>query len=70
MRIEYKNPNIIDRLDEAIEQAKKEGKRISNFRLSASELMDFCNTTGMAYSKQAHYTYKHYTIAYDWSGIK
>ena len=70
MRVEYREPNIFDRLDAAIEEARVQGKRIDNIRLSASELMDFCNTTGMAYTKQTHYTYKHIIIAYDWNSCK
>ena len=66
MRVEYKTPNIIDKLDAAIKEARAEGKRIDNIRLSTAELAEFCDITGMAYAKQCHYTYKHIVIAYDW----
>lgn len=67
MRVEYRTPNIIDKLDEAIENASKEGKKIDNIRLSTAELGEFCETTGMAFNRQMRYTYKHYIIAYDWN---
>lgn len=70
MRVEYRNPDIIDMLDAAIEEARAAGRRIDNIRLTGSELAEFCNKTGMLYTKQSHYTYKHIIIAYDWSGCK
>lgn len=66
MRIEYKPPSIIDKLDAAITEAQTNNQRIDNIRLSAQELKEFCDITGMAYSKQCRYTYKHLIIAYDW----
>lgn len=67
MRVEYKPPSIIDKLDAAIEEARAEGRRIDNIRLSTAELAEFCDINGVVHSKRCHYTYKHIIIAYDWN---
>ena len=67
MKIEYKKPNIIDRIDEAIAQAKLP---IECIRLSAPELSEFCEAKGMAFSKECEYTYKEYRVAYDWGSYR
>jgi hypothetical protein len=70
MKIEYKSPSIIDRIEEAIEQSKKDNKRIECIRLSAPELFEFCEVSGYAFTKESGYTYKHYKVAYDWGSYR
>ena len=65
MKIEYTEPTVVDRIEEAIAQAKKENKQIDCIRLSAPELAEFCEIGGQAFSKGCRYTYKDYSVAYD-----
>ena len=67
MKIEYLEPTIFNRIDEAIAQATKPIKAI---RLSAPELAEFCELKGMAFSKECEYTYKQYRVAYDWGSYR
>lgn len=63
LRIIHKKPTIIELLDEVIKQSIKP---IESIKLDESELRQFCDITGYAFSKQCGYTYKHYKITYDW----
>lgn len=66
MKIEYAEPTVVDRIEEAIEQAKAVGQRIKTIRLTAPELEEFCDIGEKAFNKQCVYTYKDYRVAYDW----
>lgn len=70
MKIEYAEPTMQARIDQAIAQARTEGRDIECIRLSAPELSRFCDEGGLAFDKNCTYTYKHYRIAYDWGSYR
>ena len=65
MKIEYSEPTVVDRIEEAIEQARAEGQRIKTIRLTAPELEEFCDIGGKAFNKQCVYTYKDLRVEFD-----
>lgn len=67
MKINYKEPTIIDKLEEAIQQARSDNKTIETIELNDAELKEFCEIGGYAFSKQCGYTYKHLRLKYDWN---
>ena len=70
MKIVYKEPSIIDKINDAISHAKYNNKEIDCIELSATELSEYCELSGYAFSKNCGYTYKHYRIKYDWSSYR
>ncbi len=70
MKVNYKPPSIIDKLDTAIEESMQNKKRISSVELTKEELEEFCNAFGYAYAEGCGYTYKHIHIKYDWGRYK
>ena len=70
MKIEYKESDIVDRLDEVIGLAEHNGQRIDTIRLTEPELREFCELHGLAFSKVCGYSFAGVRIAYDWSSDK
>jgi hypothetical protein len=70
MKIVYKKPSILAKLDEAIELAIREKKQIQSIELTATELSEFCEASGYAFAKGCGYTYKHVPITYDWGSYR
>ena len=66
MRVEYAEPTVIDRIEEAIAQARVTDQRIGSIRLTEAELEEFCELSDRAVNKNCVYTYKHVRVAYDW----
>ena len=66
MKIDYKEPTVIDRIDQAIARAVENQQAIDTIRLSATELDEFCHLEGKALSKECGYRYKGFRVAYDW----
>lgn len=70
MKIDYREPTVIDRIDQAIAQAVENEQTIDCIRLSATELDEFCHLEGKAFSKECGYYYKGFKVAYDWGSYK
>ncbi len=70
MKIDYKEPTVIDRIDQAIARALENQQTIDTIRLSATELEEFCQAEGKAFSKECGYRYKGFRVAYDWGPDK
>ena len=66
MKIDYKEPTVIDRIDQAIARAVENQQTIDTIRLTAQELEEFCQAEGKAFSKEYGYRYKGFRVAYDW----
>ena len=70
MKIQYKEPTIIDKLDEALDLAREQNRPIEKIELNKAELEEFCELGGFAYSEMCGYTYKHVRLSYDWGRYK
>lgn len=66
MKIEYREPDIVTRIDQAIAQAQLDEQSIDCIRLSRAELEEFCHLQGRAFSKESAYYYQGFRVAYDW----
>ena len=66
MKIDYKDPDVVTRIDQAIAQALLDEQSIDCIRLSRAELEEFCHLQGRAFSKESSYRYKGFRVAYDW----
>ena len=66
MKIHYKEPTVIDRIDQAIARALENQQAIDTIRLTAQELQEFCQAEGRAFGKEYFYHYKGFRVAYDW----
>lgn len=69
MKIEYKQADIVTRIDQAIAQARLEQQSIDTVRLTAEELEEFCELRGLAFNRQHRYRYDGCWVAYQW-GLK
>ena len=70
MKIDYRELTVIDRIDQAIDQALENEQAIDCIRLTAQELEEFCHLEGQAYSRESGYRYKGFRVAYDWGSYK
>jgi hypothetical protein len=70
VKIDYKEPTVIDRIDQAIAQALENEQAIDTIRLSATELEEFCQAEGKAFGKEYGYRYRGFRVAYDWGSYK
>ena len=66
MKIDYRELTVVDRIDQAIDQALENEQAIDSIRLSAAELEEFCHLQGRAFSKESGYRYRGFRVAYDW----
>lgn len=66
MKIDYKDPDIVTRIDQAIAQALLDEQAIDCIRLSQAELEEFCHLQGNAFGKEYGYRYRGFKVAYDW----
>ena len=64
MKVVYREPTIIDKINDVISHAKYNDKDIDCIELTEPELLEFCSYAGTAFSKGCGYTYKHYKIRY------
>lgn len=64
MKAIYGEPPICEQLDALIADASQPIKEI---QLTAPELRKFCEETGYAFQKGAHYNHRGYWITYDWN---
>lgn len=70
MKIDYKEPTVITRIDQAITQALQNEVAIDCIRLSARELDEFCFLQEKAFSKECNYYYRGFKVAYDWGSYR
>ena len=70
MKIDYRELTVIDRIDQAIDQALENEQAIDSIRLTARELEEFCHLQGRAFSKESGYRYRGFRVAYDWGSYK
>ena len=70
MKIDYRELTVVDRIDQAIDQALENEQAIDSIRLSAAELEEFCHLQGRAFSKESGYRYRGFRVAYDWGSYK
>jgi hypothetical protein len=66
MKIDYKDPDVVTRIDQAIAQALLDEQAIDCIRLSQQELEEFCQLQGRAFGKEYSYCYRGFRVAYDW----
>lgn len=70
MKIDYRELTVIDRIDQAIDQALENEQAIDCIRLTAPELDEFCHLQGRAFSRESGYRYRGFKIAYDWGSYR